>query len=255
MNGASGALTDSLVTSSSGLPAGVSASTPAPLAAGQSANAVYTLSTAVAGLVSGTGSLNFTSHDSQLSDVTLASQNVSFTGTVTQLAGASLFKNAGFGTFSGSGNVFTLDLGTLASNSGTFGDDIGVMNTTAASAFAEALRGSFTQSGGTGYSFSGNTFSNLAGGGQNIGNLLSFNTTGLSAGTYAKHITFNGLSQYSGLSDFGLAPITLNITATINGITGAVPEPSSWIMMIVGFGIVGGALRRKSAVPVSSKCR
>jgi hypothetical protein len=29
----------------------------------------------------------------------------------------------------------------------------------------------------------------------------------------------------------------------------AVPEPASWIMMIVGFGVTGGALRRRSARP------
>jgi hypothetical protein len=28
--------------------------------------------------------------------------------------------------------------------------------------------------------------------------------------------------------------------------TGAVPEPASWVMMIAGFGAIGGALRRQS---------
>jgi len=29
-------------------------------------------------------------------------------------------------------------------------------------------------------------------------------------------------------------------------VTGAVPEPATWAMMIAGFGLVGGAMRRRS---------
>jgi hypothetical protein len=35
-------------------------------------------------------------------------------------------------------------------------------------------------------------------------------------------------------------------TASVNG---AVPEPSTWAMLLVGFGAVGGALRRKKSAP------
>jgi hypothetical protein len=31
------------------------------------------------------------------------------------------------------------------------------------------------------------------------------------------------------------------------GLTASVPEPATWAMMIVGFGMVGGALRRRQA--------
>jgi hypothetical protein len=33
--------------------------------------------------------------------------------------------------------------------------------------------------------------------------------------------------------------------------TGAVPEPATWAMMIMGFGLVGGAMRRRQNVRVS----
>nr|WP_243445723.1 PEPxxWA-CTERM sorting domain-containing protein [Polymorphobacter arshaanensis] len=33
---------------------------------------------------------------------------------------------------------------------------------------------------------------------------------------------------------------------------GAVPEPASWAMMVAGFGLVGGALRRRSLAHVAS---
>lgn len=41
------------------------------------------------------------------------------------------------------------------------------------------------------------------------------------------------------------------ITVTVNGLAGApaaVPEPASWALMIGGFGMVGGAIRRRRAV-------
>ena len=37
----------------------------------------------------------------------------------------------------------------------------------------------------------------------------------------------------------------------LTGNTGAVPEPATWAMMIAGFGMVGGAMRRRSKVTVS----
>jgi hypothetical protein len=36
-----------------------------------------------------------------------------------------------------------------------------------------------------------------------------------------------------------------NITYTLDDVNGAVPEPASWAMMIVGFGAVGGAMRSR----------
>lgn len=46
--------------------------------------------------------------------------------------------------------------------------------------------------------------------------------------------------------DFGsLASATLSITTS--GVAAAVPEPATWTMMIGGFGLVGGAMRRRRA--------
>jgi hypothetical protein len=33
----------------------------------------------------------------------------------------------------------------------------------------------------------------------------------------------------------------------IEGLTGGVPEPATWAFMILGFGVIGGALRRRKA--------
>jgi hypothetical protein len=47
--------------------------------------------------------------------------------------------------------------------------------------------------------------------------------------------------------------------ALLRGVDGsfrlAVPEPASWMMMIIGFGIIGGAMRRQSAQPVPGLSR
>lgn len=40
--------------------------------------------------------------------------------------------------------------------------------------------------------------------------------------------------------------ISGTITITHNGVTAAVPEPASWALMIGGFGLVGGAMRRRN---------
>lgn len=36
-----------------------------------------------------------------------------------------------------------------------------------------------------------------------------------------------------------------SISFTLSGVTGAVPEPATWAMMILGFGLVGAALRQR----------
>jgi len=246
-NTASGALTDSLVTTVGTLPTGVAATTSTgALAAGASGTVGFALNTATAGTVSGTGSLNFTSHDGELTDVALLSKSVSFSGTVTQLAAAALFKSTGAGIFSGSGTSYTLNLGSLASGSGSYGTNLGVSNTNGGFAFSELLGGSFAQLAGTGYSFTGASFAGLVGGTSLTGDLLSFDTTGLIAGTYSKMVTLDGFSRYAGLSDFNLSPITLTISAQVTGgAIGGVPEPANWAMMLTGFGMIGVITRRR----------
>lgn len=68
-------------------------------------------------------------------------------------------------------------------------------------------------------------------------------TFGLTAGT-AYTLTFQGTSRSDN-------------TAFIDGVSldlvpGAVPEPAAWAFMLAGFGLVGGAMRRRGAMRVVS---
>jgi hypothetical protein len=53
---------------------------------------------------------------------------------------------------------------------------------------------------------------------------------------------FTGFS-IAALYGTGNLPLTTDYRLGTSGLTGAVPEPSAWAMMILGFGIVGGAMR------------
>ncbi len=240
-NVATGALIDSLVTSIGATPAGITAGAPAALAGGASGTANFSLSTATAGQVGGSTSLGFASSNPEIADLALSPQTIAFAGTVTEVAIAQLFKASGTGGFTGGGNAYTLNFGNYAIGTGQVIADLGVLNAIAASSFSETLGGGFVLTPGTGYSFSGASFAGLIGSASDIGNILTFNYTGLSAGFYTTKLTFNGISSFSGLGDLALAPIELTINARI----ASVPEPAIWAQFILGFGAIGGLIRRR----------
>jgi len=49
-------------------------------------------------------------------------------------------------------------------------------------------------------------------------------------------------------NDYGLAVDDFTITATLAASGPAVPEPATWAMMLGGFGLLGGAMRRRTSV-------
>jgi hypothetical protein len=57
---------------------------------------------------------------------------------------------------------------------------------------------------------------------------------------------FFAFAQQSSPGELGLAGNFYNVgSASISLVTGAVPEPASWAMLIAGFGLVGGTMRRR----------
>lgn len=72
--------------------------------------------------------------------------------------------------------------------------------------------------------------------------------TGLGTGAVQTFIVPTGATAlYLGTVDgFGWYNNSGVITATINGLSGGVPEPSAWALMMVGLGVVGMTLRRRA---------
>ena len=82
------------------------------------------------------------------------------------------------------------------------------------------------------------------GGGLNL-NLVDFNGNNapLFSGTTAAP-TFNlGTYSFLGVNSSDLSLGGGRATLTITSVSDAVPEPSTWMMMLVGFGLLGGAMR------------
>ncbi len=110
--------------------------------------------------------------------------------------------------------VFTLGSFTSASFSGRFAADDSVTSIT--------LNGNTISGSGGGFTF-WTPFSTL---------------TGFQVG--ANTLTFNVLNSGGGPSGLRVEVIESNVTS--------VPEPASWALLIVGFGMVGVAARRRKAV-------
>jgi hypothetical protein len=76
--------------------------------------------------------------------------------------------------------------------------------------------------------------------GLNTGSTLSYWETAAANTTSVAYQNNNG-------AGFNATPVQLSFTLVSNA-TGAVPEPATWAMMILGMGAVGFAMRRKSNV-------
>ena len=126
--------------------------------------------------------------------------------------------------------------------SGTFGDD------------SVTLQGLFTETFNfltpVGYNLTNASISTSAAGGNNI------NFTSVLLNGTAFTLTPTGVFEFGTLSNFGLIP-GANNTITVNGtntgdtsfagslVFAAVPEPATWGMMLLGFGVMGVSLRRR----------
>lgn len=73
--------------------------------------------------------------------------------------------------------------------------------------------------------------------------------TGIGITTNAIHAAFNGFPVGTGLANGNLILGHSQAFASV-GQPGAVPEPSTWAMMLIGFGAAGYSLRRKNTLAV-----
>lgn len=85
--------------------------------------------------------------------------------------------------------------------------------------------------------------------------LLDFSITGFSqSATRGGFVANNGDAAgiFSRAHNFGSGFSGFGLTTefNVNALAGGVPEPSSWALMIIGFGAVGGAMRSRKKVSV-----
>ena len=142
------------------------------IAPGGSNTAALTLSfsTAQAGVVSGDAMVALTSDGGTgggsidgLGTVALGTVTVPINISIDNYATAAIVPPSGAGTLTSSGNTATLDLGTVAENSGPFAINFGVVN--AASGPADFLSGSFVATAASGFTLTSlAAFSGLAAG-------------------------------------------------------------------------------------------
>ena len=69
---------------------------------------------------------------------------------------------------------------------------------------------------------------------------FSSNNFSASSAFFFSDGAFKGLGTYNSL----ISAPGVRGTLTVSNVTGAVPEPATWAMMIVGFGMAGAAMRR-----------
>jgi hypothetical protein len=65
-----------------------------------------------------------------------------------------------------------------------------------------------------------------------------YGSTSLTTGFFEVHNTNAGVTRTQFMDNFSAS------------VAGAVPEPSTWAMLILGFGLVGGAMRRRTSISV-----
>ena len=174
----------------------------------------------------------------------------------TPAAAQELVTNGGFetGNFSGftqTGNTGFTTVSTLAPASGIYSGRFGSVNSVG------GITQTLATTAGQSYLISFD-LANLAGGTPNFyevlfGGTQLFTATNTSAFGY---MNFSTTSVASGAStvlafNFQHNPNYFyldNISVTASGINGAVPEPATWAMMLIGFGAIGASMRRRRKV-------
>lgn len=210
-------------------------------------NLNVSFNTSSAGVFNGSASVNLKSSNADMSDLALGSTTVGLMGTVNNYASARFTKSAGAGAFNFVNGGWVLDFGSVIANSSPLSSTLGVQNT--ATGQADVLGGSFMFGTASVFSFTGfGQFMGLTAG-SIFGNLgVMFNTNTL--GQFSQTVTLNSFgSNMSGYMG-NLNDLQLTVMGNVTGVTTppvtAVPEPSTFVLMIGGLGALAWARKRRS---------
>lgn len=227
------------------------------MSVGRSSSNTLSMATDLPGIVSGNIAVNFASTAAIGSPFfAVEGGTVAVTGIVTQVAnftlgssGAGQLTSTDAAIYSGLyGGTYLLDFGNVVAGTSVV-SRLSVFNTLAASAFAENLGGSFAGPFDfDGFSGAGSYFSDIAGGTRGGFNTVGFDAAGQSLGLHSTYFEFYLTSNFRGLDPVFLGLFRIGLQANVIDATVAgVPEPASWSLMIAGFGLVGAAMRRRTA--------
>ncbi len=250
-DGVSYPTTDHLLATTGAVPAGVTSLLPnifVPFS-GQQGTGLVRLSTDRPSVVAGDIEVNFTSL-STLGGANYAVQSdaVAVSGIVTEVARADFSAISGATvTFDPTYGTYLVDYGNVAFGSSNVAR-LSFANLIGTSAYAETLAFALIRPEFSELDFSGNVnFSGELGGGQTFDFVYGFETAGLSAGLYTSESGFFFASRFPGLEDTAEDFTRVFFRANILAAAGEVPEPATWGLMIAGFGMIGAAMRRRTA--------
>jgi hypothetical protein len=199
------------------------------------------LHTTNAGVFNGTATVSFSSHDAELADLDLGSTAITLKAQVNNFAQAAFAKASGSPVLTHSGNVWTLDFGSIVQGGPDEAGGLDVLN--AAAAPADDLRGSFDVTGvGSEFALAGfNPFTGVAAGASVHGFLVTLDSA--NPGTFQDTIVLHSAGSNAGGFDGALDDVDLVLRGKVTQV-GAVPEPETWMLMLGGLLAAAGVRRR-----------
>ena len=197
------------------------------------------LNTGAAGVVNGTVSFTTASHDAELVDLALADLVVAVSGTVNNYALSAYVFGSGAGSFSQSGDVYTLDLGSVLVGSGPLSTTLFARNAVAGP--ADLLDGVFQFLDTPDFAEVFNPFNNLAASTNSAALLLSLNTT--TVGSFSDSIVLHGTGHNDSGYSAPVHDITLIVTAQVRD-SGTVPEPGTLLLLTLALLLLIAHTRR-----------
>ena len=206
--------------------------------------ASLTSALAPAGQFTGTANLALASHDADLADLALTTNPVSLRAQVSFYAALAFLKQGGQAS-TGGGSSFDLDFGSVLQGSTPQQALLAFLNDNplAAQAFTDLLSSTGSVQSGFGFTITGDSVSNLAGGVISAPPFdVTFDTSVL--GNFTEVLTFDVESINPDFDGF-LGPVTLTLEGDVVSSGPTVAEPGTMTVLASGIGMVFFAVRRR----------